>query len=240
MATFVHNEPTCLGVIQENGLPEAFYRVVEHGLEPAIEVCHTIIFLSFPSHRVYQVIQAIPNAIGALCLNQAGQDQLAARPNIIPCLFSIFTSERHQRILQEKENAVLIGTAIEELIRHHPALKERVVDGIKMTLAKIEELGKAYEPSEDLKPYYQLSPVQTPVGPATGEQGDVDMDRGASSQSPTSVTLVRPPEVDGEVGVEPTDDLSPKSHDNSIVSYMDVLCKVRYLYAPRPSHSSSL
>ncbi len=38
MATFVHNEPTCLGVLQENGLPESLYRVVESGLEPAIEV----------------------------------------------------------------------------------------------------------------------------------------------------------------------------------------------------------
>lgn len=38
MAIFVHNEPTCLSVIQENGLPETFYRVVEAGLEPAIEV----------------------------------------------------------------------------------------------------------------------------------------------------------------------------------------------------------
>ena len=38
MATFVHNEPTCLPVIQEAGLPEAFYGVVENGLEPVIEV----------------------------------------------------------------------------------------------------------------------------------------------------------------------------------------------------------
>lgn len=38
MATFVHNEPTCLSVIQETGLPEAFYNVVESGLEPVIEV----------------------------------------------------------------------------------------------------------------------------------------------------------------------------------------------------------
>lgn len=38
MSTFIHNEPTCLGVIQEAGLPEAFYRVVESGLEPIIEV----------------------------------------------------------------------------------------------------------------------------------------------------------------------------------------------------------
>lgn len=38
MATFVHNEPTCLPVIQEAGLPEAFYKLVEAGLEPVIEV----------------------------------------------------------------------------------------------------------------------------------------------------------------------------------------------------------
>lgn len=38
MATFVHNEPTSLGIIQEAGLPEAFYKAIEAGLEPSIEV----------------------------------------------------------------------------------------------------------------------------------------------------------------------------------------------------------
>jgi E3 ubiquitin-protein ligase HUWE1 len=38
MATFVHNEPTSLTVIQEAGLPETFYKSMELGLEPAIEV----------------------------------------------------------------------------------------------------------------------------------------------------------------------------------------------------------
>jgi E3 ubiquitin-protein ligase HUWE1 len=38
MATFVHNEPTSLAIIQEAGLPEAFYTAIEVGLEPAIEV----------------------------------------------------------------------------------------------------------------------------------------------------------------------------------------------------------
>ena len=37
LATFVHNEPTSLTVIQEAGVPEAFYRAVEAGLEPVIE-----------------------------------------------------------------------------------------------------------------------------------------------------------------------------------------------------------
>lgn len=38
MATFVHNEPTSLAIIQEAGLPEAFYKTIESGLDPVIEV----------------------------------------------------------------------------------------------------------------------------------------------------------------------------------------------------------
>ncbi len=68
----------------------------------------------------------MPNALGALCLNQAGQDQLASRPSIIPGLISILTSERHVKVLHEKENAAVVGSAIDELIRHHPSLKDNV------------------------------------------------------------------------------------------------------------------
>jgi E3 ubiquitin-protein ligase HUWE1 len=38
MSTFVHNEPTSLTIIQENGLPETFYSAIEAGIEPSIEV----------------------------------------------------------------------------------------------------------------------------------------------------------------------------------------------------------
>jgi E3 ubiquitin-protein ligase HUWE1 len=38
MATFVHNEPSSLAIIQEAGLPQAFYQAIEVGLEPMIEV----------------------------------------------------------------------------------------------------------------------------------------------------------------------------------------------------------
>jgi len=39
MSTFVHNEPTSLAIIQEAGVPEIFYKAIETGIEPAIEVC---------------------------------------------------------------------------------------------------------------------------------------------------------------------------------------------------------
>ncbi|KZT10978.1 uncharacterized protein LAESUDRAFT_721398 [Laetiporus sulphureus 93-53] len=208
MATFVHNEPTCLPVVQEAGLPEAFYCVVESGLEPVIEV-----------------IQAVPNAIGALCLNQAGQDQLAARPNIIPGLFSIFTSERHQRVLQEKENSVLIGTAIEELIRHHPSLKQSVFNAIKATMDKIYELGMKYVPTDDVRRWYVLQPSTSSSATSGMSDADVTMmpveDEGSQQ--------VGAPALDGEAAIESgasgRDDPLTRSHDNVTVSFIDVLCK---------------
>ncbi|EKM54444.1 uncharacterized protein PHACADRAFT_174950 [Phanerochaete carnosa HHB-10118-sp] len=203
MATFIHNEPTCLPVIQEAGLPEAFYTVVESGLEPVIEV-----------------VQSIPNAMGALCLNQIGQDQLASRPGIIPGFFSIFTSEKHQRMLQEKENAVIIGTAVEELVRHHPSLKNQVFEAIKQTMAKIEELGNAYQVPEENKHWYVLRATRTTNASVGTSDVDVDMDASAQPSS-SSIAASAEPEATPHI----FEDSSFKSHDNAIVSFIDVLGK---------------
>ncbi|KAI0666580.1 hypothetical protein C8Q78DRAFT_1176707 [Trametes maxima] len=205
MAIFVHNEPTCLPVIQEAGLPEAFYGIVEKGLEPVIEV-----------------IQSVPNAIGALCLNQVGQEQLTARPNIIPSIFSIFTSEEHQRVLQEKENAVLIGTSIEELIRHHPTLKDKVFVAVKATMAKIEELGKGYTPSNEYKHLYRLQATAPAPSATASIEGDslMEVDAGTpAGQAPRSEA-----QTPGEASA-PRDDIYGRSHDNVIISYIDVFGK---------------
>ncbi|KAF9029021.1 hypothetical protein BDZ89DRAFT_1101623 [Hymenopellis radicata] len=191
MATFVHNEPTSLVVIQEAGLPEAFYKAIELGLEPAIEV-----------------IQAIPNAIGALCLNEVGQAQLTARPSIIPSIFSIFTSDRHLKVLLEKENAVLMGTTIDELIRHHPQLKAAVFESIRVTLSKIEDLGNAFEAPEDIKQWYKLMPTPTPEEDITME------DIQATGEAPQA----RSPEATAA-----SEEPATKAHDNHIVSFIDVL-----------------
>ena len=212
MATFVHNEPTSLTIIQEIGLPEAFYKVVESGVEPSFEV-----------------IQAIPNALGALCLNQVGQDQLAARPSIIPGLLSIFTSERHLRVLQDKENAVLIGTSIDELIRHHPFLKAAVFEAVRSILGQIEDLGRAFVVPEDIRHFYQLIPDPEVPPPAEGEGGvamDVDM-------SPTSIPVPssEDPNVQSEEQEkEAVPQKGSESHDNQIVAFIDVIGRVEFTH----------
>ncbi|KAL0569802.1 E3 ubiquitin-protein ligase tom1 [Marasmius crinis-equi] len=197
MSTFVHNEPTSLTVIQEAGLPETFYKSLELGLEPAIEV-----------------IQAIPNAIGALCLNEVGQAQLSARPSIIPAIFSIFTSDRHLKILLEKENAVLIGTAMDELIRHHPMLKTPVFDALKTTMDKIEELGNAYEPPEEIRHWYQLVPHTESVDDSKPMEGVETI--GSSDNVAT-------PDGEPSSSSSGKDEPTTKPHDNNIVSFIDIV-----------------
>ncbi|KAH0589501.1 hypothetical protein H2248_005243 [Termitomyces sp. 'cryptogamus'] len=197
MATFVHNEPTSLVIIQEAGLPETFYKAIEAGLEPSIEV-----------------IQGVANAIGALCLNEVGQAQLARRPSIIPGILAIFTSECHLKMLLEKENAVLVGTSIDELIRHHPSLKPAVFDAIKATITKIEELGDSYTVADDLKQWYQL----VPTIPSSSQQ-----DEDVAMEDAEGVATVAAPEVAAR-GVKTTDEdefTEPKSHDNTVVLFID-------------------
>jgi len=212
MATFVHNEPTSLTIIQEIGLPEAFYKVVESGVEPSFEV-----------------IQAVPNALGALCLNQTGQDQLAARPSTIPGLLSIFTSERHLRVLQDKENAVMIGTSIDELIRHHPFLKTAVFEGVRSILGQIEDLGKAFTVPEDIRHFYQLVPDPEAPPPVQNE-ADVAMDVDQSPASAHVTSSEDPAAQNEEPEKEGTPQKNPDNHDNQIVAFIDVIGRVLFSF----------
>ncbi|KAJ7497325.1 hypothetical protein FB451DRAFT_1550225 [Mycena latifolia] len=206
MATFIHNEPTSLSIIQEAGLPEAFYTAIEVGLEPAIEI-----------------IQAIPNAIGALCLNEVGTAQLASHPSIIPAIFSIFTSDRHLKILLDKENAVLIGTTIDELIRHHPSLKEPVFEALKATLSKIEVLGNAYVVPTELQQWYKLVGIAPTPSSAESDVAMEDVTESNDAPSPSD-TAVR--DDSSPLNAE---DTPPKAHDNNVVSFIDILLRASFL-----------
>jgi E3 ubiquitin-protein ligase HUWE1 len=154
-----------------------------------------------------------------LCLNEAGQTQLTKRPSIIPAIFSIFTSERHLKTLIDKENAVIIGTAVDELIRHHPALKSQVFDALKSTLSRIEDLGASYSPPADIKHWYQLVPVST-----LPFDDDVTMQDDAAMESPGPIEV--PQAVEDIDDDNEDDDPNPKSHDNIVVSYIDIVGRV--------------
>jgi E3 ubiquitin-protein ligase HUWE1 len=173
--------------------------------------------VSSETDRGHQVIQAVPNALGALCLNQEGLNQLGSRPSIIPGLFSIFTSERHLKVLADKENAVMMGTAVDELVRHHPTLKRAVLDSLRATLSKIEELGNVFVPEKEQAGWYMLLPA------AGGREQAEDV---TMSEPDVPVVIPSTPLPDDE-GSSKED--ATASHSNYIVSFIDVIGRVRPL-----------
>lgn len=175
-----------------------------------------------------QVIQAVPNALGALCLNQVGQEQLKSRPTIIPGLLSIFTSERHLQVLQDKENAVLIGTSIDELIRHHPVVKTAVLDAIKSTLSKIEDMGNAYEVPADMITWYQLVAPSNKSGDGI-TAGDEDVAMGDATPSTATLRTATSEATATTLGAK---DKNSPPHDNNVVMFIDILGRVRYILTP--------
>lgn len=132
-STFVHNEPTSLAILQEAKIPDVLFDAIEADIE---------------AH--WEVIYSIPNAIGAICLNQAGLDLFNSR-HLIPKLFSLFTSERHTKVFQDRDNANAFGAAIDELMRHQPSLKPLVMESIMRSLDDISQMGRTFELPQDPK-----------------------------------------------------------------------------------------
>lgn len=49
----------------------------------------------------------------------------------------------------DRDNGNMIGAAIDELIRHHPSLKDSVLQAVMESLKSIREMGKAFVPPTD-------------------------------------------------------------------------------------------
>lgn len=114
--------------------------------------------------------------MGALSLNQAGQNLLQARSNVINLVFRVFTSDVHIIALQEKSNANLIGGDVDELVRHHPWLKPSIFTAISSTLGQIEEAIKQYVPKVGMEGYFRLLLGKSPEPEASISSGEVKME----------------------------------------------------------------
>lgn len=219
MATFIHNEPTALTIIQELKLPETFFDLVECDIESN-----------------YEVIIAIPNAIGALCLNQAGLDLVNSKP-LYPKLFDLFTSERHIKVLQDRDNASMIGQSIDELIRHQPSMKQSVMDQIFVTMEKIKKAGEEFKPTQDEEKNYRLklteltpSADQASVAPTTSTStstGDAVMTDVSGSSAAAGDNRAQEPVPIADVITDEVENSRkpPVIADNPVVAFMDITAR---------------
>lgn len=89
-------------------------------------------------------IVTIPQAFGAICLNNTGMD-LFVRSGALTTFFEVFESPEHVKSMaHEGELARLLGSSFDELVRHHPQLKDLVMQSV---LSMIKRVGFLCNPS---------------------------------------------------------------------------------------------
>lgn len=93
------------------------------------------------------MLSAIPNAIGALCLNQAGIDFTLEHKDLLGAYVRAATKDDH---------SLNLGSHLDELVRHHPQLRKCVLDNILDLLRSQIEQARTFVPSEEDRPRYLL------------------------------------------------------------------------------------
>ncbi|PVV05437.1 hypothetical protein BB560_000042 [Smittium megazygosporum] len=109
MSGIIHNEPTCLSILQEGGVPQALLKSLSNCIPQS------------------DVIGSIPNGLGALCLNEPGID-MCLKSGILSTFFSMFSDVNYIKVIQEENLSSYLGSEMEEFIRHFPNFKQITVD----------------------------------------------------------------------------------------------------------------
>ncbi|KAJ1651273.1 E3 ubiquitin-protein ligase tom1, partial [Dispira simplex] len=116
MATMVHNEPTCLAILQELDLPNVFL----------IGVTRKILVSS-------DVLFSLPNSFGAICLNQAGLERFL-ESGALEKYIRVLTDKEYIRPLSDLEVLPAMASSLDELARHHPRLQQPILTCVQQVI----------------------------------------------------------------------------------------------------------
>lgn len=91
-----------------------------------------------------ELIMAIPNVVSALCLTESGA-RVIAEANPFPTILSVLCSPKYampnSRCLLS-ELAAIIGSGLDEIMRHNPVLKPIVVKAVVQVMKRVAFIGK--------------------------------------------------------------------------------------------------
>ena len=97
-------------------------------------------------------IRSIPTAFRAICLN-ASSLALFQTSGALETFFEIFETTDHIECrLTEHELASLLGSQFDELVRHHPVLRENVMKVVIEMLRSVEILGRKFAEEKGMGP----------------------------------------------------------------------------------------
>lgn len=114
----------------------------------------------------------------------------------------------------DRDNGNMIGAAIDELIRHHPSLKDSVLAAVMESLEAIREMGKNFVPPTDEG--YNL--VRESVSIPTVVSGDVEMK--------DEVVSIGSAPLDTPDDVKPDEPKVEEQIENPVLTCIDVMGRV--------------
>ncbi|KAF9951518.1 hypothetical protein BGZ72_006995 [Mortierella alpina] len=97
MASFIHNEPTSLTILQDAKIPQTLLASLSNDIPASTDV-----------------MMSIPGAFGAVCLNPVGLEMFNKEFQLKK-FFDIFTSAPHVRAFQDNDVASNLGMSVDEL-----------------------------------------------------------------------------------------------------------------------------
>ncbi|RUS26303.1 hypothetical protein BC938DRAFT_470948 [Jimgerdemannia flammicorona] len=117
--------------------------------------------------------------------------------------FSIFTSADHLRCLSDGDTASILGTSIDELMRHHPTLKNDVIEAILAMLRRLLGMGQLENARPDDENYALL--IGRPDDMVDTEMATAPIDLVADSEKAAAVDQNKPEEKKESVLVQTID-----------------------------------
>ncbi|KAG0374801.1 hypothetical protein BGX24_009910 [Mortierella sp. AD032] len=150
MASFIHNEPTSLAILQEANIPQTLLASLSKEIPISPEV-----------------VMSVPGAFGAICLNSAGLTMFKEKFDLKK-LFDIFTSIPHVRAFQDNDGASNLGLSVDELVRHQPSLKPTVLSAVITMLDQVFKMCQDITFADDLA-LSTLQKERSKSVPALGE-----------------------------------------------------------------------
>jgi E3 ubiquitin-protein ligase HUWE1 len=89
-----------------------------------------------------ETINIVPQAFGAICLNNAGMKMFQAS-KALESFFEIFESPEHVKVMDSNRDLPSnLGGTFDELVRHHPPLKTAIMNSILNMVARVGYLCK--------------------------------------------------------------------------------------------------
>ena len=123
LANYIHNEPTCLSILQEQGVTTSLLSALtrEHSIVPEPEM-----------------LKVILHAFGALCLNPTGYEDFK-RIDPFKQFMRIFKDPQFRYIMIVNDFPMHLGATLDEFCRHHPQLRGFIFAHVVEALATFFE-----------------------------------------------------------------------------------------------------